>query len=73
MEIVVPRFYFKTKNFETYKYESYCLIDKNHALFLKFPPNFLKTLVKFLLAPMGVLAPGSVHARHSAQPPIDTS
>ena len=25
------------------------------------------------LAPMGVLAPGSAHARPSAQPPIDTS
>ena len=28
---------------------------------------------KFLLAPMGVLAPGSAHGRPSAQPPIDTS
>ena len=28
---------------------------------------------KFPLAPMGVLAPVSVHARPSAQPPIDTS
>ena len=27
----------------------------------------------FPLAPMGVLAPGSAHARPSAQPPIDTS
>jgi len=27
---------------------------------------------KFPLAPMGVLAPGSGHARPSAQPPIDT-
>ena len=27
---------------------------------------------KFPLAPMGVLAPGSEHARPSAQPPIDT-
>ena len=28
---------------------------------------------KFLLAPMGALAPWSAHARPSAQPPIDTS
>ena len=28
---------------------------------------------KFPLAPMGVLAPGSPHARPSARPPIDTS
>ena len=28
---------------------------------------------KFLQVPMGVLAPGSVHARPSARPPIDTS
>ena len=30
-------------------------------------------LLEFPLASMGVLAPGSVHARPSAQPPIDTS
>ena len=28
---------------------------------------------KFPLAPLGVLAPGSAHARTSAQPPINTS
>jgi hypothetical protein len=28
---------------------------------------------KFLLAPMGALTPGSVHARPSARPPINTS
>ena len=28
---------------------------------------------KFPLAPMGVLAPGSAHARPSGQPPIDMS
>ena len=28
---------------------------------------------KFPLPPMGVLAPGSAHARPSAQPPIDVS
>jgi hypothetical protein len=28
---------------------------------------------KFPLAPMGVIAPGSAHARPSARPPIDTS
>ena len=32
-----------------------------------------KEVLKFPLAPMGVLAPVSAHARHSAQPPIDTS
>ena len=31
------------------------------------------TLIQFPLAPMGVLAPVSAHAGHSAQPPIDTS
>ena len=31
------------------------------------------TVRKFELAPMGALAPGSVHARPSAQAPIDTS
>jgi hypothetical protein len=31
------------------------------------------TLVKIPLTPMGVLAPGSAHARPSAQPPIDVS
>ena len=30
-------------------------------------------LIKYPLMPMGVLAPGSVHARPSAQPPIDVS
>ena len=29
--------------------------------------------LKFPLAPMGALAPGSVHARPSAQAPIDTN
>ena len=29
--------------------------------------------MKIPLAPMGVLAPGSAHARPSARPPIDTS
>ena len=29
--------------------------------------------IKFPLVPMGVLAPGSAHARPSAQPPIDMS
>ena len=30
-------------------------------------------LLQFLLAPMGVLAPGYAHTRPSARPPIDTS
>ena len=30
-------------------------------------------MFKFPLTPMGVLAPGSTHARPSAQPPIDVS
>ena len=33
----------------------------------------ITTRGKFPLAAMGVLAPGSAHARPSAQPPIDTS
>ena len=33
----------------------------------------LDKLFKFPLSPMGALAPGSEHARPSAQPPIDTS
>ena len=35
--------------------------------------NKKKTKIKFPLTPMGVLAPGSAHARPSAQPPIDMS
>ena len=31
-----------------------------------------KKRLKIPLTPMGVLAPGSAHARLSAQPPIDT-
>ena len=33
----------------------------------------LAIVIKFPLAPMGVLAPGSAHARPSARPPMDTS
>ena len=33
----------------------------------------VKTVEKFPLTPMGVLAPGSAHARPSAQAPIDMS
>ena len=33
----------------------------------------IKTTSEFSLTPMGVLAPGSAHARPSAQPPIDMS
>ena len=33
----------------------------------------LKQINKFPLAPMGALAPGSAHARPSAQAPINTS
>jgi hypothetical protein len=32
----------------------------------------LVNIIKFQLAPMGVLAPGSAHTWHSARPPIDT-
>ena len=39
---------------------------------LIFFPGFLLH-AKILLAQMGVLAPGSAHARPSARPPIDTS
>ena len=35
--------------------------------------EYVNIMIKFTLAPMGVLAPGSAHARPSAQPPIDTS
>ena len=35
--------------------------------------NIKKEKGKFPLAPMGVLAPGSAHARPSAQPPVNTS
>ena len=35
--------------------------------------EFMKMNSKFPLTPMGVLAPGSAHARPSAQPPIDVS
>ena len=38
---------------------------------LWYPPR--KEEVEFPLTPMGVLAPGSAHARPSAQPPIDVS
>ena len=38
---------------------------------LWYPPR--KEEVEFPLTPMGVLAPGSAHARPSAQPPIDMS
>ena len=34
--------------------------------------NHIKCVNKFPLAPMGALAPGSAHARPSAQAPIDT-
>ena len=33
----------------------------------------MKKMKKIPLMPMGVLAPGSAHARPSAQPPIDVS
>ena len=35
--------------------------------------EYVNIMIKFTQAPMGVLAPGSAHARPSAQPPIDTS
>ena len=41
---------------------------------VKFQVNFqILNIIQFPLAPMGVLAPGSAHARPFAQPPIDTS
>ena len=36
-------------------------------------PSAQRRSDQFPLAPMGVLAPVSAHAGHSAQPPIDTS
>ena len=40
---------------------------------LKNSGNIMKIVLKFPLAPMGVLAPVSAHAGPSAQPPIGTS
>ena len=45
------------------------VIEYDIEMFQIQPLNF----PKFPLVPMGVLAPGSAHARPSAQPPIDTS
>ena len=39
----------------------YILIIKNSGNFLSRKKRLRKKLVKFLLVPMGVLAPGSVH------------
>ena len=39
----------------------------------KFQKHQVKTTSKFPLTPMGVLAPGSAHARPSARPPFDLS
>jgi hypothetical protein len=36
-------------------------------------PRVVLILIRIPLTPMGVLAPGSAHARPSAQPPIDMS
>ena len=50
-------------------------INKIRNLFI---PNYIECIAfsaiseLFLLETMGVLAPGSVHARPSTQPPIDT-
>ena len=44
---------------------------RNHNYFITEPEPEYST--KFSLAPMGVLAPGSAHARPSAEPPIDVS
>ena len=46
-------------------------VDKNvNNIHLK---KFSEVKVKFQLTPMGVLAPGSTHARPSARPLIDVS
>ena len=47
-----------------------CLIDRIWRKQVLVPRMIPK---RFPLAPMGVLAPGSEHARPSAQPPIDSS
>ena len=39
----------------------------------KFQKHQVKTTSKFPLTPLGVLAPGSAHARPSARPPFDMS
>ena len=48
----------------------------NNIQQVHYKTEFMKlicTSFKILLTPIGVLAPGSVHARSSAQPPIDMS
>ena len=45
---------------------SLSMIDMLRSSFARQPDHFLEQLT-----PMGVLAPGSAHARPSAQPPID--
>jgi hypothetical protein len=49
------------------QFDRHVLTPVNHEL------ACYDTKQEFLLAPMGALAPGSVHARPSAQAPIDTS
>ena len=45
----------------------------NSSHIIKSMSYVVKIILKFPLAPMGVLAPGSAHARPSARPPIDVS
>ena len=61
----------KAKDFsEKHKIESIAAEEK-HKINVKTIDT--KSDEKFPLTPMGVLAPGSAHARPSAQPPIDVS
>ena len=63
-QLLRPSFVLKGKNSgnKDAKWDGF-LMDKNTR----------QNRLKFPIAPMGVLAPGSAHARPSAQPPIDTS
>ena len=66
-----------TLNFLTdHIYLQHPLIHQIKVMVLKTSNHFINLMIiiiKFPLAPIGVLAPGSEHARPSARPPIDTS
>ena len=47
--------------------------EDNYLVFDPLFQNNHDQEIEFPLAPMGVLATVSAHARHSARPPIDTS
>ena len=55
----------------TFLQHVFMLKQKSHLYVILL--NIINCCEKFPLAPMGVLAPGSAHARPSARHPIDTS